>query len=57
MDEYKAMSKAFRNAADILDQLCELEEKEKNGEDTKDRSEELLAKFMVQMMKINSMGN
>lgn len=42
--EIREMAKALRESADILDEVCETEDTEKQ--------EELLARFMLKMMKL-----
>lgn len=57
MERYKKMSKLFRDTADILDELIELDEKEKTGEDNSEQQEILLGKFMVKLVQLNAFGN
>lgn len=57
MEQYKEMSKLFRDTADIIDELIELDEKEKTGEDNTEHQEVLLGKFMVKMVQLNALGN
>ena len=46
---------AFREAADIIDEIVELEEREDNGEDVKKESEGAMGRFVMKMMELNSL--
>lgn len=46
---------AFREAADIIDEICELETREENGEDVKKESESAMGRFMLKMLELNSL--
>ena len=50
---FRDLGGAFRKAADIMDELADNIE----AEDVDKKQDELLAKFMVQMMKIQKLQN
>lgn len=52
-DDIKEMAQTFREAADILDEIAELDDKEgMTKEERKEKEEELLARFLVKLIKI-----
>lgn len=54
MSELRDLAKTFREAADVLDELTNIDENEALDEKEKtEKGEELLAKLMVKMIKIN----
>lgn len=56
--EFKELADAFRGAADILDEVIENLENEAIQEEERDKkTDELMGKFMWQMMKLNSLQN
>ena len=55
MENIKEMGELFRELADTCDEIVVLQEKENNGEDVKEKSEELLGKFMVKILKLQQM--
>lgn len=52
-EEIKEMAQTFREAADILDEIAELDGKEgMTREERKEKEEELSARFLLKMIKI-----
>lgn len=52
-EEIKEMAQTFREAADILDEIAELDDKEgMTREERKEKEEELQARFLLKMIKI-----
>lgn len=52
-EEIKEMTQTFREAADILDEIAELDGKEgMTREERKEKEEELSARFLLKMIKI-----
>lgn len=52
-DDIKEMAQTFREAADILDEIAELDDKEgMTKEDRKEKEEELSARFLMKLIKI-----
>lgn len=52
-EEIKEMAQTFREAADILDEIAELDDKEgMTREERKEKEEELSARFLLKMIKI-----
>lgn len=52
-EEIKEMAQTFREAADILDEIAELDDKEgMTREEIKEKEEELSARFLLKMIKI-----
>lgn len=52
-EEIKEMAQTYRETADILDEIAELDDKEgMTREERKEKEEELLAKFLLKMIKI-----
>lgn len=45
----------FREAADIIDDIAELETREEKGEDVKRESEGAMGRFMMKMIELNSL--
>lgn len=53
-EDIKEMAKIFREAADILDEISDLDGKEgMTGKERKEKEEELSVKFLLKMAKIN----
>lgn len=53
MDEVRALAKAFRELADLYDELANIEENEELGTLEKEkRQEDILGKIMVQALKV-----
>ena len=53
-EDIKEMAKTFREAADILDEIAELDGKEgMTRKERKEKEEELSVKFLLKMAKIN----
>lgn len=50
------MRDTFRKSADIIDELLELEKREEAGEDVKEEYEAVQGKFVMVMLKLNSIG-
>jgi hypothetical protein len=46
----------FRETADIIDEMLELESKEAAGEDVKKDMESVTGRFMYKMMEISNIG-
>lgn len=52
-EEIKEMAQTFREAADILDEIAELDGKKgMTREERKEKEEELSARFLLKMIKI-----
>lgn len=52
-DDIKEMAQTFREAADILDEIAELDDKEgMTKEERKEKEEELSARFLMKLLKI-----
>lgn len=52
-DDIKEMAQTFREAADILDEITELDDKEgMTKEERKEKEEELSARFLMKLIKI-----
>lgn len=53
-EDIKEMAKTFREAADILDEISDLDGKEgMTRKERKEKEEELTVKFLLKMAKIN----
>lgn len=50
------MRDLFRETADIIDEMIELEAKEASGQDVKKEMESTAGRFMVKMIEMNSLG-
>lgn len=55
MEEMIQMRDTFREAADIIDEFILIKAKEDAGEDVKRECESVLGRFMVRMMKLESL--
>ena len=52
-DDIKEMAQTFREAADILDEIAELDDKEgMTKEERNEKEEELSARFLMKLIKI-----
>lgn len=51
-DDIKGMAQTFREAADILDEIAELDDKEDMTREERKEKEELSARFLLKMIKI-----
>ena len=52
-DDIKEMAQTFREQADILDEIAELDDKEgMTKEERKEKEEELSARFLMKLIKI-----
>lgn len=51
-EEIKEMAQTFRGAADILDEIAELDDKEGMTREERKEKEELSARFLLKMIKI-----
>lgn len=52
-DDIKEMAQTFREAADILNEIAELDDKEgMTKEERKEKEEELSARFLMKLIKI-----
>lgn len=52
-DDIKEMAQTVREAADILDEIAELDDKEgMTKEERKEKEEELSARFLMKLIKI-----
>lgn len=55
---FRDLGGAFRKAADIMDELADnIEAEDADKKQKEEKQDELLAKFMVQMMKIQKLQN
>lgn len=54
-DDLIKMRNVFREAADIIDELFELEKREKAGEDVKKDTEAVTGRFLLKMMELQSL--
>lgn len=56
MSDLRELAKTFREAADVLDEMTNIEENEALDKKEKEEAqEELLAKLMIKMLKINKL--
>lgn len=55
MEQYIKIRDTFREAADIIDELVELDEREKNGEYLKKETEAALGRFMMKMLELQAL--
>lgn len=56
--EFRQLGEAFRKAADIIDSLANTVEDENMDEKQKEeKEEELIAQFLMQMLKLEKMKN
>lgn len=55
-EEIKAMAQTFREAGDILDEIADFSDNKKDitPEERKEKEEDLLGRFAVKMIKIQS---
>ena len=51
-DDIKGMAQTFRDAADILDEIADLDDKEDMTREERKEKEELSARFLLKMIKI-----
>ncbi|KZL93543.1 hypothetical protein [Clostridium magnum] len=51
------MRDLFRETADIIDEMLELETKEAAGQDVSKEAESVAGRFMFKMMEISSLGD
>lgn len=51
-DDIKGMAQTFREAADILDEIADLDDKEDMTREERKEKEELSARFLLKMIKI-----
>lgn len=51
-DDIKEMTQTFREAADILNEIAELDDKEGMTREERKEKEELSARFLLKMIKI-----
>lgn len=51
-DDIKGMAQTFREAADILDEIADLDNKEDMTREERKEKEELSARFLLKMIKI-----
>lgn len=51
-DDIKEMTQTFREAADILDEIAELDDKKGMTREERKEKEELSARFLLKMIKI-----
>lgn len=49
------MRDAFRESADIVDEILALEERENNGEDVKKELHGAIGRFTIKMLELNSL--
>lgn len=47
----------FRECADIMDEMLELEKREENGEDVKEEVERVMGRYMMLLIELNSLSN
>ena len=48
---------AFKNTADIIDELVALGEREKNGEDVEKECEAVMGRYLISFIKIQEIAN
>ena len=53
IEEFKELSKGYRELADIIDEMVAFEE---SGEDNKEKEEALLGRFMFKALTIQSLA-
>lgn len=51
-DDIKGMAQTFREAADILDEIADIDDKEDMTREERKEKEELSARFLLKMIKI-----
>lgn len=51
-DDIKGMAQTFREAADIPDEIADLDDKEDMTREERKKEEELSARFLLKMIKI-----
>lgn len=56
-DNLIKMRDTFRGAADIIDELLDLEVREASGEDVTKDTESVTGRFMYKMMEMQSLSN
>lgn len=56
-ENYKELAKSFREVADSLDKLVELEERKMAGEDTGEEIQMTFGELMIKMIELESMKN
>lgn len=55
--EFLRVRDIFRECADIMDKVIELEEREENREDVKPEMERLMGRYMILLMELNSLSS
>ena len=55
-NEMELLRDEFRNAANIIDELIDLEEKEKSGEDVTKECESIMGRFIMTFVKIDALA-
>lgn len=55
-NDLETLRDEFRNAADILDELVALGEREKRGEDVSKECEGIMGRFIMSMVKIDTLA-
>lgn len=55
--EFLRVRDIFRECADIMDKVIELEKREEKGEDVTPETERLMGRYMMLLMELNSLTN
>ncbi|AAL96817.1 hypothetical protein [Clostridium perfringens] len=55
--EFLRVRDIFRECADIMDKVIDLEKREEKGEDVTPETERLMGRYMMLLMELNSLTN
>ena len=55
VNEFEKLRNIFRECADIMDKILELEKSEEKGEDVKSEVERLIGRYMLLLMELNDL--
>ncbi|HHD2586277.1 TPA: hypothetical protein ACOTFP_000568 [Clostridium perfringens] len=55
--DFMRIRDTFRECADIMDKMLELEKREENGEDVKEEVERVMGRYMILLIELNSLSN
>lgn len=55
--EFLRVRDIFRECADIMDKVIDLEKREEKGEDVTPETERLMGRYMILLMELNSLTN
>ncbi|WP_075809602.1 hypothetical protein [Clostridium perfringens] len=54
--EFLRVRDVFRECADIMDKIIELEQEEESGKDVKAEMERLMGRYMILLIELNSLS-